>query len=321
MRDYCMVRPGHNISLVLHGGEPTLIGVDRFEAMVLQAQTELGGFLRRCSMQTNGTRLDRRWCETIARLGVDIGVSLDGPPSIHDRVRVDHAGRGSYVATRRGIEYLREAGVEPQILCTVQPGGDGLAVYRHFRELDIRWMNFLLPDVSHDSRSSHYPQTSATPVADFLLPAFEAWWREDDPDVRVLVFWELVSALLGGPVSSDCFGNSALGYVIVESDGEIETMDALRVCKYRLGSTGLTVQLNGFDDLEAGSPWVYEVTTRGLSIPTVCGPCRYSKVCAGGSLPHRYSEDRGFDNPSVWCSDIQLLLDRMSGAISDSREN
>src|SRR4051812_6919727 len=91
MRDYCMVRPGHNISLVLHGGEPTLIGVDRFEAMVLQAQTELGGFLRRCSMQTNGTRLDRRWCETIARLGVDIGVSLDGPPSIHDRVRVDHA--------------------------------------------------------------------------------------------------------------------------------------------------------------------------------------------------------------------------------------
>jgi uncharacterized protein len=231
---------------------------------------------------------------------------------------VDHAGRGSYAAVRRGIEHLREAGIDPSVICVVQPDGDGSAVYHHFRELGIRQMNFLLPDVSHDSRLSRYPDTTATPVAHFLIPAFEAWWQEDNPDVRVSVFWELVSALLGGPPSSDCFGNPALGYVIVESDGEIETMDALRVCKHRMGSTGLTVQLHGFDDLEVGSPWVYEVTTRGLPAPTACSPCRYAQVCAGGALPHRYSEARGFDNPSVWCSDIQALLDRMRVAINNA---
>jgi uncharacterized protein len=319
MHEYCLARPGHTMSLVLHGGEPTLIGVERFEAMVAQARSVLGGYLRDCSMQTNGTLLDKQWAGIIAKLDVNVTVSLDGLPSTHDRFRVDHAGRGSYAATRRGLEHLRDAGIEPQVICVVQPGGDGRAVYRHFRELGIRWMNFLLPDVSHDSRASRYPGNGATPAADFLLPVFEEWWREDNPRVRVLVFWELISALLGGPPTSDCFGSPALGYVIVESDGEIETLDALRVCKHRLGSTGLTVQSNNFDDLESSSPWIFEATTRGLPVPAACRPCRYARVCAGGSLPHRYSEARGFDNPSVWCSDIQAILDRMSDAVENAR--
>ena len=180
-------------------------------------------------------------------------------------------------------------------------------------------MNFLLPDVTHDSRRSRYPESAHTPAADFLLPIFEEWWKEDDPQVRVLVFWELISALLGGKATSDSFGSPALGYLIVETDGEIETMDALRVCKHRLPSTGLTVHADSFDALRWRNPWVYEVTTRGAPIPSACEPCRYARVCAGGSLPHRYSEAAGFENPSVWCTDIQALLDRMSTAIADAR--
>jgi len=34
-------------------------------------------------------------------------------------------------------------------------------------------------------------------------------------------------------------------------------------------------------------------------------------VCGGGFLPHRYKRENGFDNPSVWCEDIQLILARM----------
>jgi uncharacterized protein len=321
MRDYCDARSGHSMSLVLHGGEPTLIGLRRFEAMIEEARTTLGRSLRRCAMQTNATRLDRAWAEAIVRLDINVGVSLDGPAPIHDRVRVDHAGRGSHAAVLRGIEHLRQAGMEPQILCAVQPGADGLAVYRHLRELGIRWMNFLLPDVSHDSRMAHYPGCDPTPVADYLLPIFDAWWQEDNPDIRVSVFWELISALLGGAPASDCFGNPALGYLIVESDGEIETMDALRVCQHRMGSSGLNVRSSDFDALEAGSPWVHQVTCVGLPTPTTCLECRYKRVCGGGSLPHRYSEARAFDNPSVWCGDIQILLDRMMGAIHASQNH
>lgn len=320
MREYCAARPGRTMSLVLHGGEPALIGLERFQKLVEEAHAVLGGQLRLCSMQSNGTLIDKEWARTIARLNVNVCVSLDGLPSIHDRFRVDHSGRGSYAAARRGLDHLREAGIEPQVICVVQPGGDGRAVYRHFREIGVRWMNFLLPDATHDSRAGRYAATSPTPAADFLLPIFEEWWKEDNPEVRVLVFWELIGALLGGPPTSDSFGSPALGYLIVETDGEIETLDALRVCKHRIASTGLTVQSNSFDDLEWGSPWVYEVTTRGMGVPTACKPCRYARVCAGGSLPHRYSEAAGFDNPSIWCADIQKLLDRMSAAIANARQ-
>lgn len=321
MRDYCDARPGHSMSLVLHGGEPTLIGLPRFEAMIEEARAALGPALRRCAMQTNGTRIDQAWAEAILRLGVDVGVSLDGPADIHDRARVDHSGRGSHAAVVRGINHLRQVGIEPQILCTAQPGVDGLAVYRHFRDLGVRSMNFLLPDVTHDSRSAHYPGHGPHPVADYMLPIFEAWWSEDDPGVRVSVFWELISALLGGKPGSDSFGNPALGYLIVESDGEMETMDALRVCRHRIGSTGLNVRAEGFDAMRDASSWVHQVTCVGLPTPTTCRGCRYQRVCGGGALPHRYSEAREFDNPSVWCGDIQILLDRMTSAIHAARSH
>src|SRR5690606_26872333 len=101
-----------------------------------------------------------------ARLDVSVTVSLDGLPSTHDKFRVDHAGRGSYAATRRGMEHLRDAGRELQVICVVQPGGDGRAVYRHFRQLGVRCMNFLLPDMTHDSRTSWYSGHAPAPAAD-----------------------------------------------------------------------------------------------------------------------------------------------------------
>ena len=319
MREYCELRPGHRMSLVLHGGEPLLIGKTRLSRMVRHAQSVLGDRLKYCSIQTNATMIDEGWAELLAELEVNVAISIDGPPAVHDKFRVDHSGRGSYDRVIRGLSLLRDAGFPAQVLCVLQPGADGRATYQHFRELGIKRINFLLPDATHDSRTALYGAESAEPVANFLLPAFEAWWAEDDPSVQVQIFVELISALLGGAPRSDSFGNPALGYLIVETDGEIETQDALRVCEHRMGSSGIAVDAHSFDALESASPWVHKVTTQGVPLPSDCEDCRYERVCAGGALPHRYSKARGFDNPSIWCRDIQTVLDRIDAAVCEAR--
>lgn len=37
--------------------------------------------------------------------------------------------------------------------------------------------------------------------------------------------------------------------------------------------------------------------------------------CGGGYLPHRYSKENGYSNPSVYCDDLYATFEHMQGAI------
>jgi len=315
MRALADEAPRRRLSLVFHGGEPTLVGSERFDRLVQRAVSVLGPRLRGMSIQTNATLLTEEWVEVLRRNRISVGISLDGPVAVHDAARVDFRGRGSYAKTMTGIALLRRGGIEPKILCVINPNHSGREVYRHFRSEGITWMSFLLPDVSHDTRDQYYPGLGPTPIADYLIPIFDEWFAEDDPQVVVATFWDLIQRLLGGPGTTDAFGNPAMTYVIVETDGAIEPLDALRVCGDGFTTTGLNIMTDGLRGIGDQRSLLSRAVTVGFPLPTACRPCRYSAVCAGGYLPHRFSNENAFDNPSVWCRDIQALIDHVRDAV------
>ena len=185
MAEYCDRRPAHVLSITFHGGEPTLIGADWIDRAAARAQERLGSRLSKLVLQTNGVLLDDKWLNVVSRRDLLISISLDGPQHIHDRTRVNHGGRGSYLATARALRRVMDRGITPNILCVVNPEMSGIQTYRHFRSLGIRRMNFLLPDITHDNRARVYDHHSSTPVADYLIPIFDEWFGEDDPDIRI----------------------------------------------------------------------------------------------------------------------------------------
>jgi uncharacterized protein len=148
-------------------------------------------------------------------------------------------------------------------------------------------------------------------VADYLLPIFDAWITEDDPKIKVRVFRDLLLALYGGEGSTDAFGNPPMGYLVVETDGAIEALDALRVCREGISKSGLTVAEAGFDELEEGLPLVHRAVHESIPLGPTCRACPEVGVCGGGALPHRWSRANGFDNPSIWCADIQKILNHL----------
>ncbi len=309
MLDYCRQRSDdYAMALTYHGGEPTLVGAERFDRLASRAREVLGPRLRLLAIQTNAVLLDGGWVEVFKRHDVRVSVSLDGPPEIHDAVRVDHQGNGTYAETVAGIRLLQQGGITPRILSVVNPGRSGAEAYHHFRSLGITAMDFLLPDVTHDSKQAFYGGLGETPVADFLIPAFDAWLAEDDPRVEVRLFANLLRAFLGDDPGSDAFGNPLMNYLIVETDGSIEALDALRVCEEGIAQSGLNVLEHGFGDLAAGLPLVHQAMSQGFALAPPCRACPEREVCGGGHLPHRYSRAQGFDNPSAWCADILKLF-------------
>src|SRR5262249_3482895 len=155
-------------------------------------------------------------------------------------------------------------------------------VYRYFRRLGIRHMDFLLPDVSHDHKERLYGRFGPSPVARYLVPIFDAWFDEDDPEVRVRLFTGLLRLLLGGAGETDQFGNPLMGYLIVETDGAIEALDALRVCEHGMAASGLNVLRQGLDDLHLAMPLVYRAVHEGLPLAATCTACPERCVCGGG---------------------------------------
>jgi uncharacterized protein len=317
VRQYCEQRDSHQMQIIFHGGEPTLIGPQRLDQLASRAREGLGDYLSALSIQTNAILIDDEWIEVFKRNDIGVGVSLDGPAEVHDATRVDHSGRGSHAATAAGLARLQRTGLDPSVLCVVNPGYSGLDTYRHLRKLGLKRFNFLLPDVSHESRARLYGHWGPTPVADFLIPIFDAWLAEDDPDIRVGPFWGLLRSMMGGPGESDAFGNPAMGYVVVEIDGSIEALDALRVCESDIARSGLNVLRDGFDDLHRGLPLVHQAIHEGMPLPLLCEKCHERDVCGGGYLPHRYSRARAFDNPSAWCADILKLLGHIRSCIGE----
>src|SRR4051794_23563236 len=67
-------------TLLWHAGEPMVLPPAFYEqAAELLAKHDPGGEVVTQSMQTNATLVSPEWCELILRLGIQVGVSVDGP--------------------------------------------------------------------------------------------------------------------------------------------------------------------------------------------------------------------------------------------------
>jgi len=83
------------------GGEPGL--VPEVMAEVARLARDFG--VARVNVQTNGIAIDDRFIDTVKRYRLGVGVSLDGPPGVNDRVR----GRTGEVFA--GLARLEAAGI------------------------------------------------------------------------------------------------------------------------------------------------------------------------------------------------------------------
>jgi uncharacterized protein len=97
------------------GGEPSMNpgAIQRtgevFERLV--AEGKLPGFPQ-FVMVSNGLRFTRTFLEVVKRFKAKVTISLDGPPEVHDFIRIKTNGSGSYDAIRRTIKEAQCEGIE-----------------------------------------------------------------------------------------------------------------------------------------------------------------------------------------------------------------
>lgn len=71
------------------------------------------------SIQTNGTLIDSAWAKFLGKNKFLVGLSLDGPESVHNTTRIDTKGIGSFKSVMNAVNLMDRYKVDYNILCVV----------------------------------------------------------------------------------------------------------------------------------------------------------------------------------------------------------
>jgi uncharacterized protein len=304
--EHAQLHGQRQVSVILHGGEPLLVGAARLARILADLRSAIDPVAElQIHVQSNGIRLSPEFCEVLAEHDVKVGISLDGDELANDRHRKFANGAGSHRQVRQALALLRTPeyrALYGGLLCTVDLANDPIRVYRALlREAPPR-IDFLLPHGTWDQPPA---RSTATDYADWLLAIFDCWSADGRP-VPVRIFDSILALKAGRGSGTESLGPDADSVAVIETDGTWEQVDSLKVVSELAARTGLDVWQHSVDEVIG-----HNRDGREAELCATCRSCAVVDVCGGGLYAHRFGRGNGFDNPSVYCADLLHLIPRV----------
>lgn len=290
------------------GGEPTLAGLDFFRRAVdLMKHYGQSGKQVSNGLQTNGTLLDDEWCKFLLEYNFLVGISIDGPPDIHDFNRLTAGGTGSHELVMRGLAALNRNQVEYNVLTLVNSHSASrpLDIYRYLRD-DLKIMFHQYIECVEFDRDGKLMPYSVSPEAwgEFLCKIFDEWYAHDARQVSVRLFDSILAKMVDGVANVCSIGNNCCQYFVVEHDGSIYPCDFFVQPEWRLGN------VDGVDwEFLQNLPLYREFGRRKGMIAEQCTVCRYYALCAGCCQKNRPGRGNTPGELSLLCSGWKMFYE------------
>jgi uncharacterized protein len=308
VRDYIASVTGDEVVFSWQGGEPTLLGVGFFEkAVQLQRKYAKPGQRIENDLQTNGTLLDQDWAKFLKANRFLVGLSIDGPKDVHDRLRISKHQEPTFDQVYAAALLLKRHEVPFNTLTCVHRHNASrpLDVYRFLRrELGSTYLQFIpivqargfettapqkwdesrLPVVGTPRSRPDDPDSIVTDwsvdpeeYGQFLCRVWDEWLARDYGKVLVNFCETLVSQHLGLG-SQVCVHAEFCGKgVVVEHDGGVYSCDHYVYPEFRLGS----IRERSLGDMVFEPRQVRFGYAKSESLPKYCRDCTFLTDCWG----------------------------------------
>ncbi|MDF7823932.1 anaerobic sulfatase maturase [Pontiellaceae bacterium B12227] len=308
IRKYIQTQHTPEISFAWQGGEPTLMGLDFFRKVVALQRRYAGGRPVHNSFQTNGTKLDDKWCEFFAREKFLVGLSIDGPEHIHNRYRVDKGNAGSFDRVFQALEMLKKWRVEFNTLTCVtrQSPQEAVEIYSFLKKQGVTFMQFI-PIVERagdraahaiglelavppDLRAEENPDAmmpwavSSEGFGQFLCNVFDEWIKEDIGRIFVNIFDVALGAWSGLEPNLCTFSRRCGQAVAMEHDGGIYSCDHYVYPDYFLGN----IMEKSLEEMIYSKEQVKFGKDKWDALPNYCRECEFLFACNGECPKHRF---------------------------------
>ena len=316
------------IAFAWHGGEPLLAGKEFFRKAVALQQKYGEGRTIENSIQTNGLLIDDEWCQIFRDNNFLVGVSIDGPESIHDAHRVDAGGQPTFARVMKGIERLYRNRVEYNTLTTINihSEGRGAEVYNFLRQISV-FMQFLpVAELLCDGRVQS-PENEGADIApwsvsakgfgQFMCDVFDIWVK-NDVGRRYVQLFDATLALMVGVQPSVCSLCETCGSgLTVEHNGDVYCCDHFVYPEYKIGN----IHTDHLADLAyCDRQFEFGVAKRSL-LPRECRHCKFYNLCHGECPKHRFIADNtGEYGKNYLCEGYRMFYEHTESAMKQMKD-
>jgi uncharacterized protein len=306
-------------SVVLHGGEPLLLGETKLKQLLSSLRDALP-LTHPISIQTNGVLITENILDICSAFQTSVAVSIDGPAHIHNASRVTHQDTGSFAGVMQGIDKLKvhpAAGfLNAGLLAVIDPASDPREIYLFFKELGAPSVDFLYKDGNYSRLPIGKSSILSTEYGEWMSELLYIYLNDPDP-VPIRVLDDMLKVLLGGIVSKEGLGLTDFGILIIDTDGTITKNDTLKSAFNGADRFETPININTHNLLHFLRSSDFQAY-RQMQRPScnICRTCPQLNLCGGGMILHRWKDDNYFNNPSVYCADQLYLIHRMRLALA-----
>jgi len=287
--DKVMEYAARSCSLAFQGGEPTLAGLDFFRDLTdyIRKHPNPKKIRFRFALQTNGLVIDEGWAQFLAQNHFLTGVSLDGLKQIHDRYRLDAAGKGTYNRVMNSIRLLEKYHAEYNILTvvTADTARNAQKIYRFFQKNHMEYQQYIecLDPIGEEPGNREYSLTPQRYVK-FLKDQFDAWYLDRKAGKHVYNrYFENLLMILNRQMPESCNMCGICGKQwVVEADGSVYPCDFYALDEWRLGNI-LTDSFAAMDKKRDELGFI----EWSRQVPDECKNCKWYKLCRNGCRRHR----------------------------------
>lgn len=260
-----------------HGGEPLLRPISFYQkALELQRRYAHGRPVDNC-LQTNGTLLTDEWCRFFHDNNFLIGISIDGPQTLHDTYRHTRGGQPTWHSVMHGIELLERHNVEWNAMATVNSvnGEHPQEFYQFFRDIGCRYLQFT-PVVEHED--GHITDYSVNPRqwGNFICAVYDEWRGCDVGSIFVQLFDATLANWCGVAPGLCSLSNMCGHSLAMEYNGDVYSCDHFVFPDHLLGN----IRQQTLTEM-AYSKRQQDFRKNKTALPQQCQNCEWLFACHG----------------------------------------
>jgi len=288
-----------------HGGESTLVGIDFLKkALDFQEKYRVDGQKIVNEIQTNGTLLTKDWGDFFAENNFYVGISIDGPQYLNDKVRRYQNGKGTYNDILRSILMLKKRDITIAGVCVLARHNIEYLdeVVNFYRSYDIP-LN-INPFVSSGQGSIFREELTISPkrYAEALVELFDKWF--ENPDIKIYEFWKIVKSMFTGYNNICCYsGECSRDYLSICPTGEVYPCGRWAgEKKFCMGN----VNFHPIAQIVQSRPVVQILERKNLI--KECQQCFWYEICHGGCPHTAYVYTGDINNSDYYCRGRKALF-------------
>jgi len=203
IREVISNQGGRPTTLLWHGGEPLLWGLENFKRVFEFVDQEFKGYNLRHSIQTNLSLINEQFIELFKKYRVNVGFSLDGTQDIHNSQRVDKSGQGTFEKILNKYFLCKEHGLNPGciVVATRKHIGRIPELYDFFANNGISFkLNPIFNSGEAQNINDEY-SLSTSEYAKMCIELFDLWYNDKQRRINNQKFVDIASALVTGCTS------------------------------------------------------------------------------------------------------------------------